>query len=624
MSCSCLSSITIRLVVVSFCWCSLLLGAYAQDDAQGLPFITISLQDLGAFQPVAENWHVVGDISASLTQGRTLATVAGTGVLVNLPSDGARDNLFTAWEHGDIELKLRFMMPSGSNSGIYFQGRYEIQLFDSWGIEVPQHSDAGGIYQRWDEDRDEGNEGYEGHAPRMNVSRAPGLWQELHIWFRAPRFDASGQKVANARFERVVFNGVVIHEDVELFGPTRAAAFDDEQSTGPLMLQGDHGPVAFKDLFYKTYSESTVTLTDVSYQYAEGEFVTLDHMTGVAPLRQGDLSALTSSVAEAKNNFGLTYQGTITLPVAGDYFFEMISRGPALLTVDGRPLVENDGSQPANQRGARMQAMEAGSYPFALQYAKTQFGWRGPSLRLTVEGPQIRRTALTSDDSYESLEPSQPIYEHVEAEPLVHRAFLVHQGIKYTHAAAVGFPQNLHFMVDFQQGAVLNIWKGEFLDVTDMWHGRGEPQTAEPLGSVIEFEAVPLVRALAGPAAAWQEIGAFQFNGYRFSEARYPIFQYEVAGLAVEDQMVPAGDGPYFQRIIRVEGATDVPLAIRLAAADRMEHQGNNRYVVGDHAYYVAVETGEAHVRTHQGQQELIVPLRFEGSRAEVVYSIIW
>ena len=61
----------------------------------------------------------------------------------------------------------------------------------------------------------------------------------------------SGKKTANARFVKVVHNGTVVHEDVEVTGPTRAAAFSDERPTGPLMLQGDHGPVAYRNVWLR-------------------------------------------------------------------------------------------------------------------------------------------------------------------------------------------------------------------------------------------------------------------------------------------------------------------------------------------------------------------------------------
>src|SRR5690606_20858767 len=139
------------------------------------------------------------------------------------PEKGKNQHLFTAFEHGDIEIELDVMMPVHSNSGLYFQGRYEIQLFDSWAVYKPQHSDMGGIYHRWDNSRAE--KGYEGHPPAINAAKAPGLWQHFKIIFHAPRFNAAGQKVNNAIFKEVWLNGVLIHENQEVTGPTRSSAF---------------------------------------------------------------------------------------------------------------------------------------------------------------------------------------------------------------------------------------------------------------------------------------------------------------------------------------------------------------------------------------------------------------
>ena len=69
--------------------------------------------------------------------------------------------------------------------------------------------------------------------------------------FRAPQFDKNGKKTRSAEFVKVVHNGTVIHENVKLSGPTRGATFTDEKATGPFMLQGDHGPVAYRNIRFR-------------------------------------------------------------------------------------------------------------------------------------------------------------------------------------------------------------------------------------------------------------------------------------------------------------------------------------------------------------------------------------
>ena len=161
-----------------------------------------------------------------------------TGRTVNLVSDD---------KFGDVELYLEFMVSKGSNSGVYLQGLYEVQIFDSWGsTDKMKTSDGGGIYHRWINEQ-----GYDGSAPAVNASRKPGEWQSYHIWFRAPRFNADGKKTENARFLRVLHNGVAVQDNVECVGPTRAHMLIPEAAMNPIMLQGDHGPVAFRNIYVR-------------------------------------------------------------------------------------------------------------------------------------------------------------------------------------------------------------------------------------------------------------------------------------------------------------------------------------------------------------------------------------
>ena len=166
----------------------------------------VSLENLNDFEDQAGNWKTVGDVvidrnidihdapkdeekkskkkrkksKVEVEVPHAVIYSAGTGILLNFDEGDQRDALLTKWEHGDIKLELEVMMPKGSNSGIYFQGRYELQLLDSWGVKNPKFSDIGGIYRNWES---EPEKIFRGIAPLSNPAKAPGLWQKLAIHF---------------------------------------------------------------------------------------------------------------------------------------------------------------------------------------------------------------------------------------------------------------------------------------------------------------------------------------------------------------------------------------------------------------------------------------------------------
>jgi hypothetical protein len=176
----------------------------------------------------------------------------GGPILVNSPL-GKTVNLVTKANFRDVEFSCDFMMGEKSNAGVKFIGHYEIQLFDSYGKKASEltGSDCGGVYPRG-----EGKPKYHvidrGTPPKQNVCKKPGEWQSLQITFRAPRFDSAGKKIENASFVKVVMNGVTIHENIELRFPTGSAwRQSKEVPEGPILLQGDHGPVAFRNIMVR-------------------------------------------------------------------------------------------------------------------------------------------------------------------------------------------------------------------------------------------------------------------------------------------------------------------------------------------------------------------------------------
>ena len=198
-----------------------------------------------SFKAPVGTWRHATSVRLAAASPRLLeAPAADGGMIVN--GDGKTSDLVTAENFGDLEVEMEFLLAKGSNSGVKLHGHYEVQLFDSFGKTKLDGTDCGGIYPRAELlpryrhlDR--------GTAPRVNACKAPGEWQTLRIVFRAPRFDAGGKRTATARIERVELNGQTVQQDVELTSPTGHAWRQREVPAGPLLLQGDHGPVAFRN-----------------------------------------------------------------------------------------------------------------------------------------------------------------------------------------------------------------------------------------------------------------------------------------------------------------------------------------------------------------------------------------
>lgn len=224
----------------------LIAAAAGCSDMGGPRVVLFDGKDLAgwkALKPADNAWQVAESVDLNPADISKFVIAPGTGIMVNGPV-GRTTNIFSIAVHGDCKAHIEFVVPKNSNSGVYFQGLYEVQVYDSYGKKEVSFSDCGGIYARWINEQN-----VDGRPPRVNASKAPGEWQTFDVVFKAPRFDASGAKIANAKFVKVLHNGVLVHENADLPGPTRASMGNKEAPTGPLMLQGDHGPVAYRNIW---------------------------------------------------------------------------------------------------------------------------------------------------------------------------------------------------------------------------------------------------------------------------------------------------------------------------------------------------------------------------------------
>ena len=150
-------------------------------------------------------------------------------------------------EFGDCQLHLEWASPNPptgevmnrGNSGVNLMGLFEIQIYDSYSIDLNPDGQAGAIYGQT--------------PPLVNVTRAPGEWQSYDIVFLAPRFE--GEKLIESPRVTVFHNGVLIHHNQEIHGGTRhrrlPRPLEPGKVTGPLSLGGHHNPVRFRNIWIR-------------------------------------------------------------------------------------------------------------------------------------------------------------------------------------------------------------------------------------------------------------------------------------------------------------------------------------------------------------------------------------
>ncbi len=165
----------------------------------------------------------------SLIEGNAMEIKTGTGWLLSKR------------EFSSFKLHMEFRTPfkptafgqKRGNSGVYLLGLYEVQILDSYGLEG-MGNECGGIYKV--------------SRPQKNMCAPPLQWQTYDITYHPAEIDKDGNKKKNVRIT-VVHNGVTIHDDLDIPGPTGGASSKEEKQSGGIMIQNHGNPVQFRNIW---------------------------------------------------------------------------------------------------------------------------------------------------------------------------------------------------------------------------------------------------------------------------------------------------------------------------------------------------------------------------------------
>ena len=602
-----------RLLLAAFCFP---LWTIAQQN--------IPLNDMSAWkQEGGKNWQIVADVAADLDKKYDMKGSAGTGALLNLPDKTNKVNLLSVAEYGDVDVSFDFMMAAHSNSGFYLMGRYEVQLLDSWGVKTPKTGDCGGIYKR--RRFENGKEIlWEGHAPRQNACLAPGLWQRLDISFQAPRFDASGKKTANAKVLKIVMNGVTIHENVELTGPTGGPISEQEAATGPFMIQGDHGPVAFRNFKVTDFNGKKPEMSAANFKVYYGDFKEIANFSSKTPDSAGTVDKLTWEVSKQDNDFALVYNTNLKISQAGKYTFILQGAGKNSMKVGGKDIMPDAVKHTSLKRTVPV-SLEAGDVPIEIIVYKTDASWQ-PNLGLVVIGPGFRPVNL---HTYTSLlagagTPGDPIMLDAK-ENMVFRSFMdipqEGKNKRIVHNVNVGSPDKLHYSYDLDNGAIVQLWKGEFLNTSPMWDNRGDG-SSRPRGAVLILGNAPPVVNDASKAILKDSFPAnanFRTLGYEVDENNLPTFNYQIYGSDIVDIVKNTEGGKFLTRSISCKNPS-ANLSVRLAIGKSIEVVSPDTYLIDGKTFYIKLLNGtKATIEKVGDKSVLLSPLK-----DLVQYAILW
>lgn len=569
------------------CFCFIILGSFA-ILASGQTHLPLPLDDLSSFEQMGKDWRIVASAQLPHYQSGQFETQKGSGVLVGT----ATEQLATTWEHADLALELDFMLARKSKATLLLQGHYAIQLSDSWGTTRANTQSCGTV---------------NGHAPRTEACRAPGLWQHLRVVFQAARFDDYGQLTAPARLVSLQLNGQTLQTNLLLDS-------DAGQNRGSLILQG--GPIAVRHIQYARFDARPPYLSQLRYEHYKNKKDDLE-FKNVQAVNSGPTQQLTHEVANTNEKLGLRFTGQLTVARSGQYVFEQHAHGQSSLRINDQLLF---------QSGNRIQTdtleLKAGTHRIDLRYSKMD-AWYANGLGLYLEGPGIRRTALHSASSLPpNFQAADPIHLDFEATPILLRSFVDIQTANDTmperisHAISVGLPEHLAYSYDLETGALLQVWKNAFLDVTPMWHDRGDG-SSRPLGS-------PMVLSKTSPVFSDANDWAYRTTGYLLDEVdAIPTFQYSHYGKDIEDRIAATADGNGIARTISWKGNSSLPVQYRLAEAKDIQALSDGLYRINN-AYYLQLppKLKPKPALTKQGtQQRLSFPLTDTGSLS---YQIIW
>ena len=562
---------TIRYRVVAVLSSALLSATlHAQSD---LPPVSLS-------QLTRPNgWQLAGSVATG-PDGTALKTQPGSTVLV-----GGRAPLTLATPTADFRLRFEVLMTANAD--------VVLTLPDGQPISLDHSRDL------------------------ARLQKTPGLWQTIELWY-----EMSGPN-GHSVLEKLALNGVTVREGQTLTGKTN----------GPVTLVATNGGVAVRNVGYRVMMPRQVAQWSgpLSYTIVEGGYIeNREEARKKKVLKQDTTARLNYEVAYGQpRQYSILFSGKLNALRAGDYQFELNQGGVAGVWVDGKAVIPTSHRE-LGQPSTGNVSLTAGAHEVAVYFSRS---WFRPGLGLFVSQAGTRPQPLHAPASLPEPDPVavigvNPDYNDPQNPVQWIRSFVQMPGekTKRTHSLSVGSPTGMHYTLDLDQMALLQVWKGDFANVTEMWYERGEPQLLTPLGEVVYLPGQTPLMLLSNENATWPDSvdeNTLQYKGLTVDKRGVPTTEYTLAGATVKDVIRPEGDA--LVRTLTLSGSPVGTLYCRVAVGKSAEEVSKGLYAIDDRSYYVRFDPkAGVKLRQSNGKQELLLPVEMKNGAGSVQYSIVF
>ena len=448
---------------------------------------------------------------------------------------------------------------------------------------------------------------------RTPVDIRPGVWQNLELAYLPGAEDAPALLVAT------YLNGNLVYYQQEL-GRSSGAA-------GPLVLELTAGemsltnlrntPAAGKNSSLTSDGEVVLNLPLIHYSYyeVEGRPAVFTAWESTPPSKEGYISRFDlGGIRESGRDYAIRFTSDLYVPKSGEYTFFLRSSTHSALYIDDELVVglgpDTEGIE--NEGSIRL---DEGNHEVRLDHYQ-ETNWNHLLLKYAYED-QDRESF---NDMPEGRAIATPRGQNVEAVETDDRPYLLRSFLNFpiarvydytekrTHVINVGEKDGPHYSYDLQNGALLQVWRGPFVDVSEMWVDRGEPQVVRALGPAVGFDGRPQWSA---DLKTWPDSSAdLRHRRYELDADGRPTFYYTFGSVGeVADRFVPTASGLNRTLTNATEGES---LYTTLASAATIRETAPGVFETVDPGLNIAVQelaSGGLRLLQGEGRQRLVAEL---------------